>query len=166
MGESNKLRNTSKDLNTILSHLVQNQNLKRYLYYLDNDPLSEDKTDIGGTLINENIILTPYDSRVVSEESVKIFVNLNSGNLRTQPVGIYTYSMEIICPLTKWVLEGKSQIRPHQIAYEITRKLDGVKINGVGKAEVENVNFGKLDETYGWGRLLFKVNTNTLKRRG
>lgn len=120
----------------ILFYLLSNQNLKRYIKYLDDDPLNKTKADITDDLISSgSIILTPYDINILTDAKVKIFFYPNRGINYDNVQGIDRYICDIIVPLQYWILKGQGKTRPYSIAYEIAQMIDGKDI-GIGEANI------------------------------
>lgn len=165
MSVSLKLQQIENNLISLLFKLISSQPLCRYIYYLDNDPLSTDKQDIDGiNLINNNIILKPFDNTILTENLVKLFINPIEGNLKRKPIDEVKFIIDICCPHSCWIIDGQGYLRPFRIAKYICELLDGQnEIMGIGQIEVEYFKIFKLSENYSCLTLFLKVNTVTIK---
>lgn len=168
MSVSLKLQQIENNLVNLLLKLITSQPLCRYVVYLDNDPLSEDKPDIDGINLisneNPNIILKPFDNTVLTSNMVKLFINPMEGNLKKKPTDDIRFAIDICCPHSCWIIEGQGYLRPFRIAKYISELIDGqVEIMGVGQTEIESFRIYKLNENYSTLTLFIKVNSVTIK---
>lgn len=163
---SYKFRNLEKNLMKLVFPITTNQNIKRYIKDLSKNPLDSTKPDIVDDLINDNILLEPFNETILPEKKVVIFIYPYDGNLKYQPTGRHTFIIDIICPYNNWFLEGESGlIRPIRIADEISQLIDGQNIAGVGDVNIANYKSGKLNTSYGYFSLFVEIQSVTLKGR-
>jgi hypothetical protein len=138
---SNKFRFIGNNLLSILQKVITNQNFLRYIKYLYNDPLSPTYSDITGRLIDfinsEDILLRPFDPTVLEESKVRVFFYPHRGNFPDRASSVDTLALDILVPWNYWILEGKSQLRAYEIAYEFCKSIDGQQVNGAGTKLVE-----------------------------
>lgn len=148
----------------MLSLLLGSQNISRYVYYLDNDPLDPSKSDVTVDLLgNGNIILTLFDEKVLTESQVKLFLNPFQGTLKTMPLSDIVFTLDIIVPNLYWILSGMGQLRPYRIADEFAQLVDGQKVAGLGMVNITNFKAYKVNDTYSGLTLFIGVNSSTLK---
>jgi len=148
----------------LLSLLLGSQNISRYVYYLDNDPLDPSKSDVTVDLLgNGNIILTLFDEKVLTESQVKLFLNPFQGTLKTMPLSDIVFTLDIIVPNLYWILSGMGQLRPYRIADEFAQLVDGQKVAGLGMVNITNFKAYKVNDTYSGLTLFIGVNSSTLK---
>lgn len=149
IGESNnkkslRFRDISKNGFEILKRLCKNQKLKRYLKYLDDDPLGSDKPDIIDSLIDDgsgsgHFFATFFNDTVQIVDKAMIFVNPYQGNFYSMNKNIMdtnTYTIDIIVNNSGWVIKDQSLLRAFEIAHEVAREVDQERISGIGKAEI------------------------------
>ena len=125
-----------ENLIKIMTRLQANQNLLKYLYYTDKDPLSNSnltEQQIKEEIFEKLIKVTP---RVGPKDTAKSIVSIrvvradkDSTNNEFRNVLI---QIEIFVPLTQWIIKG-TQLRPFGILGEIQKSLDNKEINGLGK---------------------------------
>lgn len=125
-----------ENLQKIISRLMDNQNLLKYLYYSDKDPLSNpDLTDeqIKKEVFEKIIKVTP---RIGSKETAQslILVRCSQGSRlgANSEFKLINFIIEIYVPDTQWLIKGQN-LRPFAIMGEIQKSLDGKLINGLGK---------------------------------
>lgn len=125
-----------ENLQKIISRLMDNQNLLKYLYYSDKDPLSNpDLTDeqIKKEVFEKIVKVTP---RIGSKETAQslILVRCSQGSRlgTNSEFKLINFIVEIYVPDTQWLIKGQN-LRPFAIMGEIQKSLDGKLINGLGK---------------------------------
>ncbi len=125
-----------ENLQKIISRLMDNQNLLKYLYYSDKDPLShEDLTEeqIKKEIFEKLVKVTP---RIGSKETAQslILVRCSQGSRlgANSEFKLINFIVEIYVPDTQWLIKGQN-LRPFAIMGEIQKSLDGKLINGLGK---------------------------------
>lgn len=125
-----------ENLQKIISRLMDNQNLLKYLYYSDKDPLSNpDLTDeqIKKEIFEKIVKVTP---RIGSKETAQslILVRCSQGSRLgvNSEFKLINFIVEIYVPDTQWLIKGQN-LRPFAIMGEIQKSLDGKLINGLGK---------------------------------
>lgn len=163
MEKSFKFKHIENNLMKLLALIVGNQNILKYIYYIDsNNPISQ--PDVTQDLIeNGNIILTPFNSEVLSKEKICMFINVHEGNLKYQPLSDIVILIDVIIPIKKWLLNGLGQIRVFRIADEIAQLIDQKNVAGIGQVEINNFRTYKVDNTYGGLTLWIKINSSSMK---
>ena len=125
-----------ENLIKIVTRLQTNQNLLKYLYYTDKDPLNN--LDLTEQQIKEEVFekLIKITPRVGPKDTAKSIVSIrvvradkDSTNNEFRNVLI---QIEIFVPLTQWIIKG-TQLRPFAILGEIQKSLDNKTVNGLGK---------------------------------
>lgn len=172
MEVSMKFDKVEEHLLDMLSLIDDNQNIKRYIRYLSNTPLEStvevngqtiQQPDIDDSLIYNNILITPYSEKTLSESKVLLFFNALNGNLESETVGEEIYSLDIIVPITYWILQGQGKIRVFRIGSEIAKLIDSKKITGIGEVKILNFKCYKVNDTYAGMTMFIRVNTSTMK---
>lgn len=163
MEKSFKFKHIENNLIKLLTLIVSNQNILKYIYYIDSDdPLSQ--PDVTEDLIeNGNIILTPFNPEVLSQEKICMFFNPYEGNLKNQPLSDIVFLIDLIIPTNKWLLSGLGQIRAFRIADEIAQDIDQKNVAGIGQTEIERFRMFKLNDVYSGLTLWIKVNSSSMK---
>ena len=124
------------NLQKIVSRLLSNQNLLKYLYYTDKDPLNHD--DLTDDQIADDIYekLVKVVPRVGPKETAASIVTLrvvrgdtNPENDEFDDISIH---IEVFCPLTQWFVKN-SNLRPFCILSEINKSINRKRINGLGQ---------------------------------
>jgi len=143
-----KFKFIEENLSKMLSLLINNQNFKRYIVYLDKYPLDPSLPDVNDNLIGKNIHLTPISEDILEATSVKIFINPYEGNLKNTPIGYDTYIIDIVVPIRYWLITGRGEIRPFRIAREIANTLDNQYIAGTERINIVKYRLFKVNELY------------------
>ena len=131
-----------KDIFNIVDKMLNNENLKKLLYYPVKDAyrqpnLSQEQT-IG--LVHKNIRVVP---KLQIDEEVESYViitfdgfttNANNPEYRDNII-----TFDVICHFDSWVMENY-QLRPYLIMGEIDGMLNKSKLNGIGTVEFIGAN--------------------------
>ena len=148
-----------KDLFKIVQKLIDNEKLKKLLFYPVKDALSRDnlsdEESIG--LLHNNIRVIP---KLVAEEDVQSYViigfdgfipNKNNPEFRDNVI-----TFDIICHLDTWVMENY-QLRPYLIMGEIDGMLNNKKLNGIGTVDFVSANQLLLSNDMAGFSLMYRV---------
>jgi hypothetical protein len=147
----------------MLMLLINNQNFKRYIVYLDKYPLDPSLPDVNDNLINKNIILSPFSDEILNDMQVKIFFNPYEGNLQNVGIGYDVYVLDIIVPIKYWLISGKGEIRVFRIAKEIANVLDNQYIAGNNRVNITRYRLFKVNNSYAGLTLWINVSNATVK---
>ncbi|MDN5317422.1 MAG: hypothetical protein PWR08_1547 [Thermoanaerobacterium sp.] len=162
MERSCKFKHIENNLIKLLEVLLSNENFKKYVYYLSDDPLSQPTVNVN-LLETNNIILNLFDDSILDEQRVTLFINPYEGDLRSQPLSDLTFTIDIVVPYSKWLLNGLGQIRVFRIADEIAKDIDQKNVMGIGECEITRFRTYKVNNNYSGMALWIKVNSSTLK---
>lgn len=163
MEKSCKFKHIENNLIKLLEVLLSNENLKKYIFYLIDDPLSQPTVDVD-LLETNNIILNLFDSNILDERRVTLFINPLEGDLRSQPLSDLTFTIDIVIPYKKWIMgEFGGQLRVFRIADEIAKEIDQKNVMGIGYTEIVRFRLFKVNSDYSGMTLWIKVNSSTLK---
>jgi hypothetical protein len=160
--KSFKFKHIENNLLKILALLLNNENIKKYIYYLVDNPISQ--PNVTQNLIqSKHIILTPFNPNILSQEKVCLFLNPYEGNFKNSALSDLVFLVDIIIPSSKWLLNGLGQIRCFRLADEISQLLDQQKIAGMTEVEIFNFRIYKVDDSYSGLSLKIKVNSSSMK---
>lgn len=126
-----------KDLSLILDKIINNERLKKLLYYTTSDALHKPDLTQEQTisLVNKNIKNVP---KLAVDSSVLTYIIVTFDNfVKNASNPEYrdnTVQFDIICHFDQWQLEDL-QLRPYRIAAEIDSMLDKKKLTGIGEVE-------------------------------
>lgn len=122
-----------KNLQSIASRLLANQNLCKLLYYSDFDPLN--KPDIENTkkiLLGKYIKIIPHYNPVEDDKSVvNILVYQGKRNVKNDEFRNISIRCYVFVPITNWIIKSDN-LRPFLILGELQESLSGKEINGLG----------------------------------
>ena len=126
------------NLQKIMTRLLANQNLLRYLVYTDTDPLNPNKPDIkaedaylnGSDGVVRIIPIIGHKDDSQSNITLRVLKGVPSVD-NSEFLEIY-FAIEIFVPTTQWLIIDTS-LRPYAIMGEIQKSLEGKTINGLGK---------------------------------
>lgn len=131
------LQDLGENLQRIIVRLMNNENLIKYLYYTDKDPLSHPKltvTEKNKEIFHKLIRIIP---RVGSTETAQSIVVLRVVSAEkadeNSEFKVLHLGIESFVPLEQWKIKGDN-LRPFSIMGEIENSLNGKKIDGLGPA--------------------------------
>jgi len=161
--KSFKFKNIETNLVKLFSLIYNNQNINKYIYYLNDDPLSSPAVPID--LLEEgNFILGFFDGIVSETEKIRLFINPVSGILNKYPLSEITYLVEIVLPNRLSILRGRGEIRSMRVFDEISQMIDQQKGIGITEAEITRFRSGRIaDTTYCVYSIEISINSSTLK---
>lgn len=150
-----------KDLQVFIDMMLENNKLKKLLYYTTKDALSNkkpvltDEQSVG--LIYKNIKIVP--KMYVDEEVLNYVVitfdnfvpNKNNPQFRDNIV-----SFDIICHFDQWQLED-FQLRPYRIAAELDTMFNNKHFSGIGTLQFLGANEIILNDEFGGVCLMFSA---------
>jgi hypothetical protein len=154
--------------------ILSNQSIMRMLYYQTDSPLEESTVDRNGQIVeqsditpdmitNKNIIMLQpfYNTTILSDSTIKVFINPYKGNLKDFNFNSNIFTCDIAIPNTFWVLQGNGQIRAIQIAQFLTEQVDNQILNGgLGRVFVIEYKVSKINDTYSCMTLFLKVDSS------
>ena len=162
MKKSFKFKHIENNLLKLLALILTNQNMLKYIYYLDDDPLGQPNVSVN-LLDTNNIILTLFDEKILTEQQIKVFLNPLQGNLEYLPLSDLTYTLDIVIPNNKWILHGLGQLRAYRISDEFAQMVDGQMVAGIGETEITRFRTYKVGDGYSGLSLWIKINSSTMK---
>jgi hypothetical protein len=161
MNATNKFKFMGQNLDKMMYMLVTNQNILRYMKYLDNNPLDVGKTDVAEEELKGQFITDIFDPEILEVTKNKMFFHPMEGALETQPIGYDIYMLDIIIPSRYWKLEGQGEFRAFKIAEEIAKKIDGQQVAGIGLIDIIKWKTYRIESSYKGLTLWIKVNSTT-----
>jgi hypothetical protein len=144
--KSFKFKNIESNLTKLFMLIYENQNINKYIYYLNDDPLSFPTVPVD-LYENGNFILGFYDGSIPTEEKIRFFLNVSSGNLAKHPMDKIVYPVQVVIPSRWEILHGRGEIRAIRIFDEISQMVDQQKVAGMTEAEVINYRAGRMSGT-------------------
>lgn len=150
---SNKFEFISGNAIKLLSPLINNQTILRYLYYLDHNPLSPNKQDIDNEFVIDDgihidearIYLDLFNDTISTSEKISIFFSpygsATNYNERTV-LSSFNFALDIVIPSSYWAIKGKGKFRAYEIANEICKEIDKKSIAGIGEVTVQDGRVG------------------------
>jgi len=137
---SGKFEELNDNINTILTTILLNQNLCKYIYYNTSSPLSEsDITNTANAILFKNLF--PYPIIPLSQDSAKTLVTIilddfslgrNNSSFKVSKV-----VFNILCHIDLWKIDG-SKLRPLSILSEIDTLFNEQRIVGIGKLNFDS----------------------------
>ena len=147
--ESQKFKYISDNTSKLVNEMLTNQNLAKYIYYLDNKkhPLDPSNPSISPIRVRDkNFKFVLFDDNIVTDTQILVFVNPAMNNYRGTTLSIDTFVMDVAIPNKYWVINngGDIQLRAYEIAYEVAKAIDGKNITGIGDVEIVSTRTGRI----------------------
>ena len=135
MGNVRNLQELGNNLQKIVRRLMENENLLKYLYYTDKDPLAnpnltpaQKKTEVFEKLIKV-VPLVGAQDLVTSILVLRVASGNLNENSEFEDIDI---AIESFVPLSQWKIKGEN-LRPFAIMGEVQKSLNNKEVNGLGK---------------------------------
>lgn len=140
--EKSTFQTAQKDLFGVITKLINNEPLKKLLYYSSKDALTKPNLTEEETfgLLHKNIKVVPELS---IEEDINSYILVSFDNFTTNANNpqfrdnIITF--DIICHMDTWVMENY-QLRPYLIMGAIDGMMNNKKLNGIGTIDFISAN--------------------------
>ncbi len=166
---STKFKYISENILKIILALLPNQNLLRYIHYLDEEnkhPLDPTLPNVSAGIIkNNNFIFTHFNEEILTEAKVLIFFNSRHGRFsHKNALSEDIFQMDIIVPYDFWMIEtdGTLELRAYSIAYEIAKVLEEKSdIAGIGKLSIIDYDSAKVSDRHSRLTLFMKASNFT-----
>ena len=144
-----KFKYISENTSNLVNEMLNNQNLAKYIYYLDNEkhPLDPSNPFVSPRhVINKNFKFVLFDDNIVADTQVLVFVNPVMNDYRGVTLSIDTFTMDVAIPNKYWIIYngGDIQLRAYEIAYETAKAIDGKSITGIGDVEIVSAQTGRI----------------------
>lgn len=148
-----KLKYTSENTSKLANTILENQNLLRYIHYLDNKihPLDKNNKDVNWFVVrNNNFVFTHFNEEILTETKIILFFNPVISDFRNPTISKDVYSLSVVIPNMYWIIGNNSQfeLRGWKIMREIVKILDQKNIVGVGDVKVTNIKAGVYNNNY------------------
>lgn len=138
-------RDLNKNLRDVIEIILSSQNLCKYIYYNQTNPLSQPNIDNTFILIDNKNIVPSYNSSEVTEtEKVQVYIYLDNFQSNSN---IYFTANNLIIDIYVHenirILSGDDFIRTYCIMNEIDSLLRNKKIAGLGKL---GFNYARIED--------------------
>ena len=148
-----------KDLNTIINIFMNNDRLKKLLYYNVPEPLEQPKLskEQSYEMLGKNIKIIP---KIEIDPEVNNYIVIAFDNFtenETNPeFRDNTIEFDIICHFDNWQLKD-FQLRPFRIAAEIDSIISQKRLSGIGKVQFLGAKKIPITENLGGICLMYEV---------
>ena len=131
----------SDNLTLLINELISNQKICKYLYYNQNNPLSQpDLVLPANKLVMSKIHPYPFDPVTQEKDAVEIRVYYPEGGFDGSKSVLETFLyFDIICAKSLWLVsDEKSAIRPYMIMKYLFDHFNKVSIGTLGRIKFTN----------------------------
>lgn len=145
----------------MLMAMLQNEELRQWLYYLTDDPAKEPKVSMKKVL-DRNIELGRYSDEIQQDSKVILFIDNIEGTFNHNAPSTETWAINIAMPNEHWFVKQYSLIRPYYIASLIAETIDSQRLAGVGMITFESYAVSRINQRWTALTIFTKVvNSNT-----
>ena len=126
------LQTLGENLQLVMKRLMGNQNLLRYLYYTDMEPLSIDKPDVRpNDVFHKQALIIPIIG--VKDDSKSVIALKVAGSRPNENPEYWDilFDIEVFVPNTQWILKSDN-LRPYLIIGEVLKTLVDTQIQSLG----------------------------------
>ena len=148
-----------KDLGIIIDQIMQNDRLKRLLYYTSKDALTRPNltTDQSLEMFGKNIKIVP---KLYVDNEVLNYVVINfdnfTPNVKNTEYRDNIIEFDIVCHFDQWHM-GDFMLRPYRIAAEIDSTFDRKHLTGIGTLNFLGANEIILNDELGGLCLMYEA---------
>ncbi len=147
-----------KDMNMIMSKMLENKRLKKLLFYTSDDALEKADVSMEDTIgmMNKNVKNVP---KLYVDGSVLNYVIISMDNFTPSKNPQFrdnVIEFDIICHFDQWNLKD-FQLRPYKIAAEIDSMFDKTHLTGIGTLEFLGANQILLTDEYAGLCLMYQA---------
>jgi hypothetical protein len=127
----------SDNLVNILRNIVDNQNIAKYLTYLQDNPLSQPDVPNPRSLMSgdtKKVFPFPFNINGQTQQDIQIHVFYPRSKISNRIVQNTTIIFDVVCHKNLWLFnDGNPSIRPYKLATEILNTFDEKSIGTIGK---------------------------------
>lgn len=151
-----------KYIEAILDRLINNDDLMKLLYYVDNNPLSKpsiSKEVINKEILGELIKIIPklkLDELKVLKPHLVLRIENGRINNENQEFTDITLYFDLIVPLNEWSIKT-GNLRPFLILGEIQKSLNGKTVNGFGRLQDGGFNLELITDELSIYNLVYRI---------
>lgn len=145
-------------LTKIAIQLANDQELCRYLYYTDSDPLSDTKENIDGyTLLNKNILVVPQINAQDFTTASKLCLLIPEAVIEeNKEFKSLTFNILVYTPFKSWILNDTS-LRPFIIIGCIEKLLKDKRYESLGTIKYQGFQLNSIDDNLSVYRMDFQL---------
>lgn len=149
-------------LNKLIDAILKNDDFKKYVHYLTDDPLAETIVPGDDEIMANNIVPHPFHPELL-KKNVSVFINPVNMTFGSSAVGNTQFIFDIVVPAKSWLLPGRAQLRVFRIADEISKSIDQQRITGVNENIITNAKTYVLNREFFGLTMALPVTSNALK---
>lgn len=144
---STKFKHTSKHRMNLLLAILDNADLRKWLYYMSDDPSSEPDIDID-SVIRKNITFTKYSEEILQDSRAVLFLELLEGSFSFNKMSPEVWAINLAIPNDRWFIRQYGLDRPYEIANRICQTIDEQRLAGIGKVVVTDYKISNINQRW------------------
>lgn len=139
--------------------LISSQNLCKYLYYNEDDPLSQPTIDDISILLFNNLYITPVVPTITDVAKSLITIVLDDFRLENIVLKNSKIVFNVLIHLDLWTMSGTGKLRPYSIMSEIDKLFNNQNLLGIGNLEFVNAKWIAANEKWHGYQISYKNRT-------
>lgn len=129
---STKFKHTSGNKMKLLFAILENDELRKWLYYIKEDPSSEKDVSVDA-ILERNITLSKFSEEIITESKVILLIDPIEGSFDFNAMSTENWAITIIIPNEFWFMKQLGKERSFEIASLIAQTIDDQRLAGIGK---------------------------------
>ena len=144
---STKFKNTSHNKMKLLMAILENGELRKWLYYLTDDPSAEKDVEVDDVL-NRNIIVTKFNENIIKESTALLLIDPTEGGFNFNMPSVETWAITIIIPNEFWFMQQYGSERIFEIAHLVAQTIDDQRLAGIGKVLITSYKLYNINQRW------------------
>ena len=129
---STKFKYTSENKMKLLFAILENTELRKWIYHLTNSPWEEPKVSIDD-ILKRNICTSKFSEEILTESKVLLLLDPVDGGFNPNLMSVENWAITIALPNEFWFMEQHGMERTFEIAHLIAETIDDQRLAGIGK---------------------------------
>lgn len=129
---STKFKYTSENKMNLLFAILENDELRKWLYNLTQDPSAEPDVSVDDVL-SKNICTAKFSEEILTESKTYLLIDPVDGGFRPGMMSVENWAITLALPNEFWFMPQHGKERAFEIAHLIAQTIDDQRLTGIGK---------------------------------
>lgn len=129
---STKFKYTSENKMNLLFAILENDELRKWLYYLTDNPSTEPDVSVDA-ILSRNINTAKFSEEILTESKVILLIDPVDGGFNENRMSVENWAVTIILPNEFWFMPQYGKERTFEIAHLIAQTIDDQRLTGIGR---------------------------------
>jgi len=147
------------NIDTVLMKLLSSQDLCKYLFYDEDDPMSQPNIEDTSILLFDRIYPTPVSPTITDSAKSLITIIQDDFSLAQTNTAFKTSKIifNILCHIELWRMPGTGKLRPYSILSEIDKLFNQQRVLGIGKLSFSNGRWIGVNDRWQGYQVAYKI---------